>query len=447
MSLDRTLLRLFATRERYEKYARAVPAAALGEVTSTLIRDYGRFYNQFPDVQRIEAEPFTTWFFTFGHPNMASEAKERFRPAIQDITKPVPPELEAGFMARLVDASTASQAADLLERYNEGDEVNLGAGLRDLVDRFEQELDKKVQTPWVRDHIKDLLSDDQNDRGFKFRLAGINLCLRAMIPGDFGIIAARPDVGKSTFLTDNLTYFAPQVDEIFPGEDRNILWFNNEGPGRRMKKRLYQSALNATYSDLLDLQDKGVLVDRYAEALGGDEDRIRIFDVHDFWNYEIEDQIRQHNPAMIVFDMIDNIKFGGATNNNGQRTDQLLEAMYQWARVIGVKHDCVVLATSQISADGEGMTYPTLSMLKDSKTGKQGAADFILTIGAQSGAEGTRWLGTTKNKLAREGGSKTLKLPVQFDGARGRYNEPDWTDPPSETATEDPTTEDENNGE
>lgn len=139
-----------------------------------------------------------------------------------------------------------------------------------------------------------------------------------------------------------------------------------------------------------------------------------------------------------MFDMLDNIKFGGATANNGQRTDQLLEAMYQWGRIIAVKHDCVVLATSQISADGENLAFPTLSMLKDSKTGKQGAADFILTIGYQSQQPNTRFLGLTKNKLAREGGPKTLNVQAIFDGGRGRYVDPVITEYVDETATDDP---------
>lgn len=446
MSLDTTLLRLFSTREKHDKFIRAVPSAALGEVTQVILKDFSKFYSEFPDVQRIEREPFFLWFKTFAHPKLSPDNLTKFEGVINEITKPVSPELEAGFTERLVAADAASKLADLLESYNEGEEINLGASLRDLVDRFEQDTDKKVKTPWVRDHINDLLEDDAQDRGFKFRLPGVNFVMRPLIPGDFGIIAARPDVGKSTFLTDNLTHFAAQIDEVFPEEGRNILWFNNEGPGRRMKKRLYQSALNATYSDMIERQQAGSLVEDYAKALGGDEDRIRIFDVHDFWNYEIEDQIRLHNPAIVVFDMIDNIRFGGITNNNGQRTDQLLEAMYQWARVIGVKHDCVVLATSQISADGEGMQYPTLSMLKDSKTGKQGAADFILTIGFQSELPDTRFLGLTKNKLAREGGPKALKLSVQFDGQRGRYIEPKLVHEADPQASSDPLEGEENAG-
>ena len=441
MSLDTTVLRILNTREKYDKMIRAVPKTALGEVSQVLLDDFGKFYRQFPDAPGITEDAFRTWFRAFGHPKLSAEQFARYDAVIKTISQPAPPELEEGFAQRLLAADTASKLADLLERYNEGEEIDLGASLRSTVDQYELDSNRKVKTPWVRDHINDLLEDDALDRGFHWRQPGINAVMRPLISGDFGIIAARPDVGKTSFLTDNLTHFAGQMREVYEdGDTRNILWFNNEGPGRRIKKRLYQSALDAQYSDLLKLQQQGKLVDAYAESLGGDEDRIRIFDIHDFWNYEVEDIIKQHNPGMVVFDMLDNIKFGGGVNNNGQRTDQLLEAMYQWGRVLAVKHDCVVLATSQISAEGENLAWPTLSMLKDSKTGKQGAADFIMTIGFQNGQPDERYLGLTKNKLNREGGPKQLKLETVFDGGRGRYRErPSALETASDEASSDPT--------
>ncbi len=436
--LDTTILRLFTSRDKYERMRQAVPDKALDDKTQVLLSDYGKFFRQFPDSKRIEREPFWSWFKAFGHPNLNAEQMARYEQVVTDITKPVPPELEAGFTAQLVATDVASRLADLIERWNEGDEINLNSAMRELVDYYDTQIDKKVKTPLVTDDIDDLLEDDASNRGFKWRLDAINEAMRPLISGDFGIIAARPDVGKTTFLTDSLSFFAKQIEEVFPEQGRTILWFNNEGPGRRIKKRLYQSALNASYTDLLQLQSAGTLRPKFRQAMGGSEGAIQIYDVHDFWNWEIEEIIRANNPAIIVFDMIDNIKFGGSAANNGQRTDQLLEAMYQWARVLAVKHDCAVLANSQISAEGENMQYPLLSMLKDSKTGKQGAADFIMTIGFQSNAPDTRYLGLTKNKLAIEGGPKGLKHSVLFDGGRGRYVEPKMTEEVNERASSDP---------
>ena len=384
--------------------------------------DFGKFFREFPDNPIIPEEPFWLWFRSFAHPTLNDEQRAYYKAFLQQVQQPVEPGLEEGLMARLVAADTASKLVSIVERFNDGEEIDFGAALRDTVDRFELDTNRKVKTPWVQDDINDLLQDSANDRGFHWRIPEINMSMRPLVPGDFGILAGRPDTGKTTFVTDNLTFFAAQVDDLFPGEQRTICWFNNEGPGKRIVTRLHQSALNDTMADLVKRSQAGTISADYREATGGRQDIIRVFDVHDFWNHEVEDIIRTLNPAIVVFDMVDNIKFGGAASNNGQRTDQLLEAMYQWARVIGVKHDCVVLATSQISADGDGLAYPTLPMLKDSKTGKQGAADFIMTIGCVEAYPNARYLGLTKNKLARAGGMKQLKCETQFDGDRGRYN-------------------------
>lgn len=419
--MDLTLLRLLRTRERYEKLIKAVPTGALDLHTSVILDDFGKFFREFPDVGEITGDgPFWTWFRSFAHPSLNDQQRSLYQGLLKQINDPVPPELEAGLMDRLVAADTAQKLLTLVENFNEGKEIDLGAALRATVEQFELDTNRKVKTPWVKVDIDAMLEDTANDRGLHWRQPELNVSMRPLIPGDFGIIAGRPDKGKTTFLTDNLTYFAAQLADLDWGKDRPIAWFNNEGPGDRIVRRMYQSALNATGSDLVARSKAKTLRRDYRDAVGH-EDNLRVFDIHDFWNHEVEDIIRQTNPSVVVFDMVDNIKFGGAVSNNGQRTDQLLEAMYQWARIIGVKHHCVVLATSQISADGENLAYPTLSMLKDSKTGKQGAAEFIITIGALDDFPNSRFLGTTKNKLAREGAPKSPKAEVTFDGDRGRY--------------------------
>ena len=424
--MDLTLLRLLRFKDRHEKLIRAVPLDALDPVTRVILEDFGKFFREFPDVKECDGDgPFWTWFRTFGHPTLKAEQLAIYQAQLRKIVEPVPPEVEAGLMSRLVAADSVLRITALAEDWGEGKEIDVGAALRNIVDDFEASTNRKVKTPEVIVDINAELEDTANDRGFHWRLPQLNLSMRPLSPGDFGIVAGRPDKGKTTFITDNLTHFASQIDEVFPGEDRCILWFNNEGPGNRIVKRLYQSALFASTSDLVGYSRLGTISDKYHAATGGlrkdGKPTIRVFDIHDFWNHEVEDIIKQHNVGLCVFDMLDNVKFGGSASNNGQRTDQLLEAMYQWGRIQAVKHDMAVIAASQISADGENLSYPTLSMLKDSKTGKQGAADWIMTIGALDDFPSSRFLGLTKNKLARESGPKNPKAEVFFDGDRGRY--------------------------
>ena len=435
MSLDITSLKLLKYRERYERLGRSVPKQALQPLTATLLEDFGKFFKEFPDAQRIEQGPFLTWFKGYRHPTLNESELSVYSAIIGKSMDDVDESMESGLMARLVASDTASKVTALLEKWNAGDEVDLYSALRGHVESFEQQVDRKVNNPQVLDPIEDLLKAEENDVGLHWPLACLNRHIKPLQSGDSVVVAMRPDAGKTTFCTQVVTHMAPQVDALFPGEHRSILWFNNEGPGRKIVMRAFQSALNATVEDLVKLsnqpaskgkeQYKTKVREDYATALGGRPGVLRIFDVHGMWNHEVEDLMRKYKPALVVFDMIDNIRFGEAMSNNGSRTDQILEAMYQWARMMGVKHDCATIATSQLSADADGVSFPTLPQLKDSKTGKQGACDVIITIGKLNDPvlENSRYIGTTKNKKVKTGQKSSPMQEVVFDGQRGRYVE------------------------
>lgn len=425
MSLDLTTLRLLKHRPRYERLARSIPKRALDTRTQIILADIGRWFADFPEAQVLDHDAFTM-FFKMIHPDLKDEALAVYAALFKSVcTEDVDPTLEHGIMKRLVETATAYDVATLIEKYNSGAEVDLRAGLMGYLDAYDQQVDRKIKNPQVLDPIEDLLKAEEFDEGLHWRLPCLNRHIKPLVAGDFVVVAARPDKGKTTFAASELTYMAAQVDALYPNERRSILWFNNEGPGRRIVTRCFQAALNATVEELVQKSAAGTIREEYAAALGGRGGTLRIFDIHGMWNHEVEDLMALHKPAAVLFDMVDNIKFGGETANNGQRTDQLLESMYQWARMMGVKHDCAVMATSQISADGDGLPYPTLPMLKDSKTGKQGAADVIITLGTVNDPmlANSRYIGTTKNKKVRTGVPASPQAEVIFNGDRGRYVE------------------------
>jgi replicative DNA helicase len=435
VSLDLTTLRLLKYRTRYESMARAVPRRALDTRTQVILSDFGRYFSEFPNATVIHAEAFKV-FFTSIHPTLTDADLAVYSELFQRVeAEEVQPAVAEGLMKRLTETAMAFDVAQKIAAYNEGQEIDLRADLLAFVDRYDQQIDRKVRNPQVLDPIEDLLLAEANDTGLHWRLNCLNRHIKPLVGGDFVVCASRPDKGKTTFWTDQLTFMAPQVDQLWPGRKRSILWFNNEGPGKRIVTRCFQSALNATVEDLVKLSNipadpeyahyKTMVRQKYALALGGRPGVLRIFDIHDMWNHEVEEIIDMYDPALVLFDMIDNIKFGGEVSNNGQRTDQLLEAMYQWGRLRGVKHDCAVAANSQLSADADGVPFPTLPQLKDSKTGKQGAADCIITIGTVNDPvlENSRYFGTTKNKKVRTGMKASPMTEVQFDGNRGRYVE------------------------
>lgn len=426
MSLDLTTLRLLKHRERYERLARNVPTRALEPAVALLFTSFGHYFEEFPDVATVQTNHFMTWF-AMRNKGLKDEAKEKYTTIMRSVVEEADPTLEAGIMKRLVAAATAYDMAVMIEKFNAGDDIDLRTGVESLMTKYDELVDRKIKNPQVLDPIEDLLKDEENDKGLHWRLDCLNKHIKPIVPGDFIVVAARPDKGKTTFAASELTCMAAQVDALWPGEQRSILWFNNEGPGRRIVTRCFQAALGATIEQLVEKSNAGTIREEYKAALGGRGGTLRIFDIHGMWNHEVEDLIRIHKPALCLWDMIDNVRFGGDVANNGQRTDQLLEAMYGWVRMMGVKYDCAMMAMSQISADGDGLQWPTLPMLKDSKTGKQGAADVIITLGTVNDPmlSKSRYIGTTKNKKVRTGIPGSPMTEVLFDGDRARYVEID----------------------
>lgn len=425
MSLDLTTLKLLKYRDRYERLAKAVPERAMDVRTRILLADFGRWFKENPEAQRIDAGAFSLWFKLI-HPTMKAEDTSVYDALFKRVCdEDVDPKVEEGLRGRLEAASAAYDIADAITKFTNGDEIDLMYVVGEIKARFDDTCERKINNPQVLDPIEDLLKAEEDDKGLHWRLGCLNRHIKPLVAGDFVVVAARPDKGKTTFAASELTCMAAQVDALYPNERRSILWFNNEGPGRRIVTRCFQAALNATIEDLVTKSNAGTIRKEYADALGGRGGTLRIFDIHGMSNVEVEDLMRLHKPALVLFDMIDNINFVGMASNNGQRTDQLLEAMYQWGRMMGVKHDCAVMATSQISADGDGQQWPTLPMLKDSKTGKQGAADVIITIGTVNDEmlDKSRYIGTTKNKKVRTGVPASPRTEVLFDGDRGRYVE------------------------
>lgn len=439
MSLDVSLLQIMKHRKDFKKLIRTVNDRALDTRTAIILKDFGKFFEG-TDMDTIPLDrEFLTFFFA-EHPTIKPEDQTVYRAMFQQAMLE-PNEMAKGLMmAKLLEADLAVQIADAADKYTRGDEIDLAAVIRRISEDHESAVKRKVDIPFVQ-MADDLFDEDVRNDGLKWRWDCLNRTMRPLRGGDFIIMAGRPDKGKTTALSDNLTYMAPQVaaanDKAYADwkaagakpEDKPppkyIIWFNNEGPGKRIMKRIVQSAFGLPMSQIVAKQNAGTMWPEYEVLVGGYRTVIQVLDVHGYKSWQIEEILRQVPPALVVFDMIDNIQFDGQLINGGQRTDQMLEAMYQWGRDLAVRHDCPVIATSQISADGDGLAWPTLSMLKDSKTGKQGAADAIITIGAKNepAYENTRFIGLTKNKLQLEGQPKSPKAELVLDGPAGRYVE------------------------
>lgn len=410
--IDIILLRIIKNRKDYAILKPLIQPAAMQAKTVALLEDFDKYFEGFPSHESIDITTFMTRFPQW-HKGITEEQVREYARIMQNVlSAEADDDQRAYIMTWLADEDMSVRMSNLIAQYNEGEIENLAGEIDKLNDGYRRARGLK-QIKYIDESIRDLLKDDTNMSGLHWRLSCLNRSMRPLRPGDFGLIAARPDQGKTSMLASELSFMAPQLPD-----DKNVVWLNNEGPGRRIIPRIWQAALNLTISEMVELDRADKLEEMYLKVMGR-FDKIRVIDIHGLNNSQVEILIEQNNPGIIVYDMLDNI--GGT--GDADRTDLKLESMYQWARERSVKYSSVGLATTQISNEGHNLRFPGLSMLKDSKTGKQGACDFQIMIGSieDPNFKMARFIGLPKNKIRRSAGPSDPRVEVIFDSLRSRY--------------------------
>lgn len=416
--IDGTLLKVLSTKAGYTRYRKAVPMQVLDSRTQALIKDLDIWYRETD--KDATSQEFTT-FLGVQHRTLSTDDLAVLTAMVRAAREGVDPAVEATLMSRLAAADAAYRQATLLEAFNNGEEVDLYAGMTHIMQDFEAARGVILRDECIDDEDLELwLTREMDESGLHWGLPCIERNWRPLRGGDFGVIGARVGVGKTTLITQLEAHWAGQLPA-----DRPVLHANNEGPGDRIMQRAIQSTLRMTIPEMVKLGAAEVQR-QYREAVGG-KGKILVKDVHGWNTVQLEELIRQKNPGIVIVDMMEHVRLGQETTHGGTRTDQLLEAVAQYCRIMAVKYDIPIVGTVQLSGDAQGVPYPTLSMVKDSKTGIQAALDFFLTVGMSDDPmlENSRFIGGCKSKINRPGGKTSPHTEVTMIADRGYYKEPE----------------------
>lgn len=298
--------------------------------------------------------------------------------------------------------------------------LEVAAGRRDhselaaAISKF-SETNSTVQSSsceFVTDDLDELIENAYTEGGLTWRLGSLNKSLGPIRRGDLGVIFARPETGKTSFLASEVSYMAEQLKD-----GQTVLWFNNEEQGSKVKLRIYGAVLGAPLEAIL--ANRGRAKTRYLEKTGG---RLKLVDNAGLTRKEVERLCQEFKPSLVVFDQLDKIK-----GFSDDRDDLLLGKIYQWARELA-KSYCPVIGVCQASGDAEGYKYLNMGHMANAKTSKQAECDWILGIGLDfNDPPYVRGLAISKNKLL---GSKDTdqnlrhgRWEVLLDAEIGRYKD------------------------
>jgi hypothetical protein len=222
-------------------------------------------------------------------------------------------------------------------------------------------------------------------------------------------VGARPEVGKTSFVTSELCYILRK----HPKE--TVLWINNEESADRLLVRHMSSVLRARGVEIRARKDAAYAA--FLKRTGWTPETVRVFDAHYATLAEIEAQINALNPSIIVLHRIDKLP---AAIENDANDVQRLEAVAFWARRLAAPPTGpgrAVIGVMQAGESAHGVLFPDDSQLYRTKTGLQSEMDAIIMIGAENISDKKRGINIPRNKLLGGPRSNEAKRHGRFECA------------------------------
>ena len=311
-----------------------------------------------------------------------------------------------------IDSSIATEVIETLWRQHIGlDIAQLGIAMSEgdatAMDRLVTLLDR-VSGSYLPDDFDDrintqdiyeLLAETSNENRFKFNIETLSRNVYGIGRGEFGVIAAYSNVGKSALAISLCT--AP---EGFCHQGAKVGYIINEEKSGKHKLRAMQ-AFTGMSREEIDFDPQGVAA-RYKAI----SDKLMFVDGQTMDIQQLDGFLNKHKFDVVIVDMADKVLLTQIFNSGHER----LRELYYRLRELAKKHDVALIGLSQASAEAEGRTRLTPTMLEGSKVGKVAETDILLGVGRMIDQENpddpSRWITVMKNKISGWHGTVMCQL-------------------------------------
>ena len=283
-----------------------------------------------------------------------------------------------------------------------GDDPNAFADIAKLMDRVTNNSMEGHETfTIVKDTFEEVMESTSKPPEFLFGVPTLEDHLPGMNRGDFGIIFARPEVGKTSFCSHLVAQYLAQ--------GKKVHYWANEELAKKVKLRITTAFFGVDKHTLVE--NKHDYKETYDSVIGSN---LVVIDSVGTDITELGSFTALNKPDVILIDQLDKVKIGGDFG----RGDERLKELYVSGRELAKRNDCLVWAVSQANYEAHQREIIDFSMMDNSRTGKAGEADVILGIGKGLGVEdNTRFLTISKNKVNGWHGTAHAFLDI----ATGKY--------------------------
>jgi replicative DNA helicase len=410
--LDIEIVRALSQKDSFVKYKKFIKQEALSREAYDILEWLGEWWKTHPHAPVADWQSFAPYVLVSKLGGAKPERIEIIKQWLTELANPADEDTIGTVIKSLATRYHANEIA--------GKALAIVDGRLDSLESVEAQLSlyhgdvgkvEHDETYIVDDDIMNMLTEAQAN-GYKWRLNCLNESLGDLRQGDLIVVATRPDTGKTTFLASESTFIASQMPK-----EKVVLWLNNEELGKKVKRRIVQSALGITTKQMYSLPER--VRDKWEEKMGR-KDKFVLFDKADVSVYDVENLFEKYDVGLIIFDQL--WKVHGFEKEAGGET-QRQTMIFNWARELAKKY-APVITVHQADGSAEGIKWIDMSKLYGSKTGVQGEADAIITIGRLPEEGNKRYLYVPKNKLdGNIQGLRNGRFEIEIQPEIGRFKE------------------------
>jgi len=301
------------------------------------------------------------------------------------------PDVASNLISHLWRREIGRQIANLGLEISEGNDEAMSRIQRIVEKNADSYLPDDFGEPTTTD-LEELLAITGDEARWEFNIPTLSRHIYGIGPAEFGIVFATPETGKTAFLVSLMA--GPHG---FADQGAKVVYLGNEEATRRTMLRAYQAWTGRSREEIA--LDPRPAIESFRQI----EQNLVMQDIQEWDLGTIESYIMKQDADVVIIDQADKVQIDGQYNAGHER----LRALYNRLRELAKKCECGIIGVSQASADADGKSRLTYTMMEGSKIGKAAEADLIIGIGRLDSGEVentepdyTRYLTVSKNKLS-----------------------------------------------
>ena len=385
------ILRTLLTKEKYDKLKSEIDISIFQNGAREIYKTISNIYKDNPNITQINFSDLKLAYFNTYYPNTSYASQKNIHELIDSLERQEEPSDDV--VATALKSMYRIKKADELARICLDISNNPSSTSLKQVEKFMANVDEEQtqqESEAVTKDVDKIVEALQEQGEFKFNLNSLQRATNGIGRGNFMIVFARPDVGKTAFWVSLVA--SPNG---FAWQEKKVSIFANEEPAIRTQMRLLNASTGLQRGNILNgsrdlAKQKWSTISPYIEN----------FDCVGKTMDDLDEYCSTNDVDILIIDQLDKINVTGKYN----ATHEKLREVYTQSRELAKRHNILVIGMSQASAEAQGRSRVTFSTMENSKTGKAAEADIILGIGKEDEVENyledcVRFVTLSKNKL------------------------------------------------